>query len=352
MKADVLAVVGAQYGSEGKGVIVYAIAREFGVHVRVGGPNAGHSFIENGREWKMQAVPCGWVNRDAMLVLGRGGVFNPAIVAREVAEIEKVDPSIKDRLFIDAYAGVLDERFAKEEGHTSGELHRRIGSTGEGVGAARIARLRRDPGQFRLWKDAAAEVGLDRCLAEDTPALLANALQDGKNVLLEGTQGSGLSLIHGPWPFVTSHDTNAAQLAADVGLPPHCVSRVLLVARTFPIRVAGNSGPLFGELTWAEMSRRLGRKVEERTTVTKKVRRVGIWDDRLMDRAVTINGPTSVALTFLDYICSADEGKSRWEDLSDASRQFVWYIERRWGVRVSLVGTGGPNRSVIRRGAL
>ena len=199
-KSHVLAVVGAQYGSEGKGVIVNYLADRYRVHVRTGGPNAGHSFIHKGRVWKMQVAPCGWPNPEAILVLGRGMLVNPEILLRELEAIREVDPTIDDRLIIDAQAGILDRSFHEEEGGTEGELHQRIGSTGEGVGAARIARIRRDPSRFKLAKNVADEYGLRRYLRENTPKLLQQYLDGGQNVLLEGTQGSGLSsfTVRGP----------------------------------------------------------------------------------------------------------------------------------------------------------
>jgi adenylosuccinate synthase len=277
-------------------------------------------------------------------------LVNPEILLRELEAVREVDPTIDDRLIIDARAGILDRSFHEEEGGTEGELHQRIGSTGEGVGAARIARIRRDPSRFKLAKDVVDEYGLRRYLRENTPKLLRQCLDDAQNVLLEGTQGSGLSLIHGPCPYVTSHDTNAAQLAADAGIPPMLVNRVLLVARTYPIRTAGNSGPLKNELTWEEISRRVGKQVTERTTVTNKIRRVDEWDEELLDNAVTLNRPTSIAVTFMDYLSPQDEGKTRWEDLSDTAKRFVWYVESRFQVQVSLIGTGGPNWNIVDRG--
>src|SRR5690606_22186217 len=119
-RGHVLAVVGAQYGSEGKGVIVNHIANRYQVHVRVGGPNAGHSFVHKGRIWMLQVVPCRWTNPDAIRVLGRGMLANPEPLARELREIEQVDPTIHDRLLIDGQAGVLDLMFEREEGGTAG----------------------------------------------------------------------------------------------------------------------------------------------------------------------------------------------------------------------------------------
>jgi adenylosuccinate synthase len=180
--------------------------------------------------------------------------------------------------------------------------------------------------------------------------LILGARERGENTLLEGAQGAGLSLIHGPWPYVTSTDTNASQMAADIGLPPRFINRTVLVVRSHPIRVAGNSGPLKNEITWAELSKRLGKEVEEKTTVTRKIRRIGEWDDDLFMAAVRINAPTSIALMFADYINPADEGKTRFGDLSVKTKSFVKYLESMSGVPVSLIGTGGHGWKIVDRG--
>lgn len=349
-RGNVLAVVGGQYGSEGKGVVVHYLANRYDAHVRVGGPNAGHSFNHEGSVFKMQALPCGWTNRHANLVIGRGAIVNPALLAKEIEMVQRSSPSVKNRIFIDAGAGVLSDDHHNEEGGTGGELHQRIGSTGEGVGAARHARMRRDPAGFQRIYEVAAQYGLDSMVYQDTASCLMRWLDSGDNILLEGTQGSGLSLIHGPWPYVTTADTNAAQMAADIGLAPRLVNRTCLVVRSHPIRVAGNSGPLKGELSWADLSRDLGRTVEERTTVTKKVRRVGSWDEDLVLQSVLLNQPTSLALMFADYISPEDEGKRTMSSLSTRTKKFVEYLERLTGVAVALIGTGGPSWAIVDRG--
>lgn len=348
VKGSCTALIGAQYGSEGKGVVSYHLRGMHDVYVRVGGPNAGHSFRHDGRLWKMQMVPCGWPNKNTELVLGRGGIFNLGILRQEMDEIAQVDPSIWDRVRLDVKAGVLDDTLHhKAEGGTQGELHQRIGSTGEGVGAAREARMSRDPRRFQHAGQVAERFGLEGLLHPDTAELLHSRLTGGQRVLLEGTQGSALSLIHGPWPYCTSADTNAAQMLVDCGVAPKWLRRCVLVARTYPIRVAGNSGPMLNEITWDALSARLGRPVLERTTVTQKVRRVGMWDESLMHRAVLLNGPTSIALMFADYLCPEDAGKTDRQQLSEQTLGFVRYIEANFGVPVSLVGTGGDNFEIV-----
>ena len=303
-RGKLVVLVGGQYGSEGKGAIAKHVAQDFNVHVRVGSPNAGHTFYWNGEKHVQQSIPCGWINPYATIVIGRGALLNMKQLMKELVHILSYYPDFLNRLKIDAKAGVLDEKFHEEEGGTSGEMHRRIGSTGEGVGPARIARLQRDPDKFRLFESVAEEYGLEKCVVYNTPQFLANLQDIGKNILIEGTQGSGLSLLHSHWPYCTSIDTNAAGIISEVGIAPSRVTDVLMVVRTFPIRVAGNSGPMKDEITWKELDENWlhGHVEPEKTTVTKKVRRIAKWDQSLYEQSVLLNAPTSLALTFADYI--------------------------------------------------
>lgn len=296
-------LVGGQYGSEGKGAIAAHVANDYDIHVRVGSPNAGHTIYWAGEKHVMQSIPCGWINPSATIVIGRGALLNMKQLMKELVHIMQYYPAFLDRLKIDPEAGILDEKFHQQEGGTEGEMHRRIGSTGEGVGPARVARINRDPEQFRQFKDVAEEYGLERCFMPDTPRYLACHQDAGKNILIEGTQGSGLSLLHSHWPYCTSIDTNAAGIISEVGIAPSRVTDVLMVCRTYPIRVAGNSGPMQHEITWGELSNRIGCTVKpEKTTVTKKVRRIAEWDGSLFEQSCLLNAPTEIALTFADYV--------------------------------------------------
>lgn len=295
-------LVGGQYGSEGKGAVVARIADEYQVHVRVGSPNAGHTIYWYGEKHVMQSIPCGWINPHARIVIGRGALLNMKQFMKELVHVLQYYPNFLDRLYIDAEAGILDERFHEEEGGTEGEMHRRIGSTGEGVGPARIARLQRDPSKFRQFKDVAEEYGLEHRVTYNTPLFIANLQDAGMNILIEGTQGSALSLLHSYWPYCTSVDTNAAGIISEVGIAPSRVTDVLMAVRTYPIRVAGNSGPMKNETSWKVISAKCGKPISEKTTVTKKVRRVAKWDDELFKQSYLLNEPTEIALTFADYV--------------------------------------------------
>lgn len=352
-KPHVLAVVGAQYGSEGKGSIVNKIADKYQVHVRTGGPNAGHTIWHKGNKFVMQTIPCGWVNPHSTLIIGRGGLIHIPTLRQELKFLRDYGIDLVNRLCIDAKTGILEDSHHEKEGGVEGLLHQQIGSTGEGVGVARVAKIARNVMEFRNFEDAASQYyDLKPYLVYNTPLILSHELiMKNKNILLEGTQGSGLSMTHGTWPYVTSSDTNAAQLAADTGIPPQYV-KTLLVARTFPIRVAGNSGPLENEISWEQLSGELGKPVIEKTTVTKKVRRIGRWDmDTVLD-SIIINKPSSIALNFIDYISPEDEGIEFYDKLSNKSRDFIQFVEHNTGVKVSLIGTGGPNCTVIQKGEI
>lgn len=296
-------LVGGQYGSEGKGAIAAFVANKYNVHVRVGSPNAGHTIYWNGEKHVMQSIPCGWINPNAAIVIGRGALLNMKQFMKELVHIMSYYPKFLNRLYIDPEAGILDEKFHEQEGGVNGEMHRRIGSTGEGVGPARVARINRDPSDFRQFKDVAEEYGLEKCLCPNTPAKIAAWQEYGENILIEGTQGSGLSLLHSNWPYCTSIDTNASGIISEVGIAPSRVTDVLMVCRTFPIRVHGNSGPMGEEISWEEIVDANGQPIKpEKTTVTKKVRRIAKWNQELFDQSCLLNAPTEIALTFADYV--------------------------------------------------
>lgn len=335
-------LVGGQYGSEGKGAIAAHLADKYDVHVRVGSPNAGHTIWWKGKKHVMQSIPCGWINPNAIIMIGRGALLNMKQFMKELVHIMEYYPDFLERLVIDPEAGILDEKFHEQEGGTEGEMHRRIGSTGEGVGPARIARISRDPSQFRQFKHIAEEYGLEKCMIDNTPAILAHLQDTGKNIMIEGTQGSGLSLLHSNYPYCTSIDTNAAGIISEVGIAPSRVTDVLMVCRTYPIRVHGNSGPMINEISWETLATRMGKSITpEKTTVTKKVRRIAEWDKRLFGQSMLLNAPTEIALTFADYIDPALYGCSDAQTVT-GSRKLVNFIDEEAIPKdlVKYIGTG------------
>jgi len=349
---SILTLTGGQYGSEGKGVIASKIAPSTDLAVRTGGPNAGHSLIHEGRVWKMRSIPCAWTNPRCLLVIGAGAVIDPELLIHEVRELEAAGYAVRNRLIVDRAATPILPIDRTAEGHNSEHpdlLRTRIGSTAEGVGAARLRRIWRDPNNWVSAEEALDGSGIS--VAETAPVVNMYTL-GGRRVMLEGTQGFGLSLSFGHWPYVTSANCHAAQLVADagIGLVVGVPIQNLTVFRAYPIRVGGNSGPLASELTWEQMRERTGKPdLIEHTTVTGKVRRIGEFDWELAARAVLINQPSMLALTFADYIDPAVEGVTRWDQLTAPVRVFIDQMEQTLGVPVAYVGTGGPEWSVIDR---
>lgn len=339
-------VVGGEYGSEGKGQIVSRIASDYDLLVRVGGPNAGHKVFGS-PPYTHHQLPSGTRFSHAKLLIGPGAVLNVPHLLKEIAEcgVER------ERLLVDRNAMVIEDRDILAEG----QLVRSIGSTGSGTGAATARRIMgRGPGT-RLAGDC-PEL---RPFVGDAFTALETAYFGGERILLEGTQGTGLSLYHGPYPYVTSRDTTAMGCLAEAGIPPGWVRKVVLVCRTYPIRVqspnGGTSGPLHS-ISWAEIARRSGisvgeLRVKERTSTTNRRRRVGEFDWSLLRRAALLNGATDVALTFTDYISVKNRDASRFDQLTPETIKFIDEVERVAGAPVSLVATGFSQRSVIDRRA-
>lgn len=283
------AIVGAQWGSEGKGVVAAALAPWFRAAVRTGGPNAGHTFVHNGEKHVARGIPCAWINPNADLIIGAGAVVDRDLLHTEAKSIN-IDPG--RLIYVDRHAAVIHPTAHDAEA----ELRNRIGSTAEGVGVTRKIKIERNEADEPL----ASHHSWDKPFRiADTVRIIAEHLAMGHEIMLEGTQGAHLSLHHGEWPYVTSNDTNAAQMAADAGIAPSHVEHVILVARSYPIRVAGPSGPMGAEIDWSEIP---GAPTPELTTVTKKQRRIATWSDEIFARAVMLNNPCGVVLTFTDYL--------------------------------------------------
>lgn len=206
----------------------------------------------------------------------------------------------------------------------------------------------------------AKDVASFRGYVRDTAEVIEQALRGQQRILLEGTQGTGLSLYHGYYPHVTSRDTTVAGCLAEAGISPSRVRKVVMVCRTYPIRVqspSGNgftSGPMSQELDLAEIARRSGLSEEvltatERTSTTNRERRIAEFDWALLRRAAFLNAPTDIALTFVDYLSALNEKARRFEQLTQETLRFIQEVERVAGCAVSLISTRFHFRSIIDR---
>ena len=329
-KPKVTCIVGGLYGSEGKGQICAYLANEYNVAVRVGAPNAGHSVIVGKKIWKMRQIPvAGLINPDITLCIGAAGLINMQVLEEEM----KLVPNCTDRLFIDGNAGIISNLHIQQEEHE--KMNQHIGSTCEGVGAALRDKIKRD-GSFPTAQDIPGLniINVSRYL---------NTLSDDKKIMIEGTQGYALSLNHGPYPFCTGRDVLASSLLSDVGLAPSLCDEVIMVIRTYPIRVAGNSGPMCGkELTWEEVTKRSKSPTPliEKTTVTKRTRRVCEFDVELVKEAIGANRPTQIALTFVDYLDYANYGVRQYHKLTKTSRRWIEKLEKEIETPITILKTG------------
>jgi adenylosuccinate synthase len=238
-----------------------------------------------------------------------------------------------NRLAIDPDAWVITDEDVDTERQMN--LQGKIGSTGSGTGAAVIRRLSRN--QRASFAKEVPELAPFLC---DTAALLSKELATGKQVIVEGTQGFGLSPLHSrQHPNCTSRDTTAAAFLSEAGLSPLDVAQVVLVIRAHPIRVAGPSGALPNEIDWRTVTQESGSPTPliEFTSVTQKVRRVARFDAEVVKRAIAHNRPTTIVLNHLDYIDFRCRTEMR---LTKRATAFVRTVEVDIGQQIDLVGVG------------
>jgi adenylosuccinate synthase len=355
-------VVGGQFGSEGKGAIAGHLARVdeesgFAVYgVRVAGPNAGHTvygrcpwplvcdnadcrdnpksavaFDSQMHPWKLRSIPVAAVTApNSALIIAAGSEIDPQVLDDETMALNAAGYDVSSRLYVDRSATVITDDHKDQE--ATRRLTAKIGSTGKGIGAARAE---------RIWRQADLFGG-----RVDTGEILRSALrQAGVTVQIEGTQGFGLGLHGEFYPHCTSSDARAIDFLAMAGISPWMSGvrglDVWVVARTYPIRVAGNSGELQDETSWANLG-----LPAERTTVTNKVRRVGGWDVELVRKAIDANGGINspsvhLAITMLDYIDSDAAGATTWDRVTDVGRTWLREeVQEQLGIMPSLLGTG------------
>ncbi|ABR55626.1 Adenylosuccinate synthase [Methanococcus aeolicus Nankai-3] len=321
-------VVGGQWGDEGKGKIISYICEKDkpSVVARGGvGPNAGHSVEVDGKKYGIRMVPTGFPNRSSKLAVGAGVLVDVDVLLKEVEMLKEFN--IKDRVIIDYNCGVIEEKH-KEMDKSNSHLSKEIGSTGTGCGPANVDRAMRT---LRLAKEFDAL----KPFLGDVSDLVNEALENGENVLIEGTQGTLLSLYYGSYPYVTSNDTSASAFASDVGIGPTKVDEVIVVFKSYPTRVG--EGPFPTEMD-VEEAEKLG--LVEYGTVTGRRRRIGYFDYDLAKKVCRLNGATAIALTCLDKYDEECHGLTNYDDITEKGLAFIKEIEEKVGVPVKIISTG------------
>ena len=326
-------VVGGFFGDEGKGKIIsyLAIKDNPKIIVRGGaGPNAGHTIRDADKVYKVRMLPSGFLNLNAKVMIGPGVVVNPDVLKKEIQDF-----NASGRSFIDRHCGIIEDAHLAQD--SQGELKEKIGSTGSGTGPANADRAMR---VLKLAKD----IDSLSSIVTDVPQEINSALAAGENILVEGTQGTFLSLWHGTYPFVTSKDVTASGICADVGLGPTKVDEVIVVFKSYVTRVG--TGPLENELSLEEAKK---RGWSEFGTVTGRQRRAADFDFDLARRAVMLNGATQISITKLDVLFPDCARKTSFDDISADAKAFIKNIEEELNVPVTIIGTGPYVDNVIDR---
>jgi len=325
-------IVGGFFGDEGKGKIVAHIAyKDKPVIISRGGvgPNAGHTVQVGDREYGVRMVPSGFVYKQARLCIGSGVLVDPRILKQE---IEMLD--VKGRVFVDKRCGIITEdHIVRDKG--SAHLSMKIGSTGSGCGPANSDRVMRISPQAKDVPELAEYL-------LDVPKAIDDELRQGRMVLLEGTQGFGISLYYGTYPFVTSKDTSASQIAADNGVGPTKIDDVIVVFKAYPTRVG--EGPFNTEMT-SEKSDSMG--IQEFGTVTHRKRRIGGWDGDMARYSAMINGCTQAAITGIDRVDKNCFGVTEFGKLSKKAKDFLKKAEDDIGSPITLISTGPEMTQII-----
>jgi adenylosuccinate synthase len=328
-----LAVLGAQWGDEGKGKIVDLLTAHFAIVARYqGGHNAGHTVFIGGQKFILRLVPSGILHPGILCVIGNGVVVDPQALFAEVDELTRSGIEVGNRIVISDKAHLIlpyhrDLDLLSEA--RRGE--RKIGTTSRGIGPAYEDKIARRGIRIGDLADAAAlEQGvrdnvaarnrlvqdstmdwrpvLEQLLTygerlrpwvRDVSLMLSDAMRDGKSILFEGAQGTLLDIDHGTYPYVTSSNASIGGVCTGLGVGPRAINGVLGVVKAYTTRVG--EGPLPTELT-GEMGNRLRESGHEYGAVTGRPRRCGWYDAVAVRYGVRINGLDALALTKLDVL--------------------------------------------------
>jgi adenylosuccinate synthase len=336
-----IAVVGAQWGDEGKGKVVDYLAGSFEYIARAqGGHNAGHTVIVGNQKFVLQLIPSGILRPGKKAVIGPGTVVEPSALLAEIATLKKAGIEVKNRLYLSDRAHLIFPYHRDMDKAAEAALgEAKIGTTSRGIGPAyedkmarrgiRVGDLR-NPEKFRekiervvREKDAISRATYGAPLAtdslaqsytetaeqlspfiSDTAALLNRAIDRGASILLEGAQGTMLDIDHGTYPYVTSSSATSGGCSTGLGIPPTRITGVVGVTKAYTTRVG--SGPFPTEMADIEATAVRDRG-NEFGAVTGRPRRCGWLDLEVLRYAKMINGIDSLVVTKLDVFDSQTE---------------------------------------------
>jgi adenylosuccinate synthase len=336
------AIIGTQWGDEGKGKVVDLLAARADMVVRYhGGNNAGHTLVVNGEKTILNLIPSGVLHSGKVCVLGAGMVIDPAVLVREIGALRARGYLAEDRWLRVSDQAHLIMPYHRAIDHARERLREAgaIGTTGRGIGpayedkmartgirvgdlfdeagfAAALARNLREKNGYLEALLGEPPYAIDDILAEfaghraqlaafvtDTGFEVRAAVARGARVLLEGAQGSLLDVDHGTYPFVTSSTCVPGGAASGAGLPPKMIGRIIGIAKAYTTRVGG--GPFPTELRCA-LGERLRADGDEYGATTGRPRRCGWFDAVVVRHAVALSALDALALTKLDVLTGID----------------------------------------------
>lgn len=380
----VTVVLDSQAGSCGKGKFIGYLARKDNVDIAICNfmSNAGHTYKNGDKVVMTQQLPTSIVSGGTSLLIGPESAITPEILFDEMLKYRYELKQHYDRqVIINGNAVVIKSKHRKTEAEVL-----RSGSTFKGCGAARADKVMRQAELFGSWFERFShgeytnEIQRDKYTNEqlqyicdnivvlDTLQYITDAIDMGKNILVEGSQGCDLDINFGlPYPHTTSRQCHAGQLIADCGIAPSLLDETIMIMRPYPIRISNttnlkdnngdrlivSSGDYAGseEITWDIVKERCGApddvELGEQTTVTKKTRRVFEMNWDRLKKVVKLNRPTQIALNFAQYIDWGALGCREYIKLPAKVRQFVQKVEAETGVPVTLIGTGADNNDII-----
>lgn len=336
-----LAVLGAQWGDEGKGKLVDLLAPVFSIVARAqGGHNAGHTVTVNGKQFILHLIPSGILHAGVMCVIGNGVVVDPRALFAEIDHLKSQGIDTTGRLFVSDRAHVILAYHSDLDAASEARLgSRRIGTTSRGIGpcyedkvarrGVRIADLAESNDGSRLaqliqanverrnrvvdddamaWESVrdivTAEWERLAPLVTDTSHMLHEAMAEGQSILFEGAQGAMLDIDHGTFPYVTSSNATIGGICAGLGIGPHAIGGILGIAKAYTTRVG--AGPLPTELE-GPLGERLRESGQEYGASTGRPRRCGWFDAVCVRYAVRVSGIEALAITKLDVLDQLDE---------------------------------------------
>lgn len=419
-------IIGAQWGDEGKGKIVDHLSKNADFVVRYqGGANAGHTIKFDAKQIVLHLIPSGIFNGSAKCIIGNGVVIDPTALVDEIDEVEAFGTPLKDRFFVSSSAHVilpyhktLDKVKEKSRGKDA------IGTTGRGIGPAYVSKVARIGIRMGDLKDLPTltesiksnvhdinkalrhvhnepEIDVNEIIEGlkpvisrlkpyicNTSNMLHEAIADGKEIILEGAQGSLLDIDHGTYPYVTSSSPTAGGACVGSGIPPTAITNSIGITKAYSTRV-GN-GPYPTEL-FNDTGEKLRKNGAEFGATTGRPRRCGWLDLVALKYAVNLNGMDQLALTKMDVlddfetidVCthyeingkktdvypvetgaletvtpvyktfkgwnqSCREAKT-FDDLPAKAKEYIAFVEEYTGSRCSIISTGpGRTETIIR----